>query len=133
MERKELTVIAGNIGQAPSAETLPSGQEVVKFTVARPTGFGKEAPQPEWWAVTVWNDSVKEQVMDKDSGLSKGDAVTVIGTAKVNQVGDKTYRNISAQRLGRTSYIYPDFNQTPSQRAEPETRATADEEDDFPF
>lgn len=109
-EIKELFFVVGNMGGRPQKD-MAGQTEVVKFSVARPVAYGKEAPLPQWWNVTVWNESLGEKLMDETTGLQKGEAVAVVGTGGPKVVNGKTYYNLNAKRVARVNFIWPDFDQ----------------------
>lgn len=125
--------IIGNVGAAPTEETTPTGKKVVNFSVADPVGYGREAPEPNWHKVAVWDDSIREQVMAK---INKGDLVAVAGPVETRDVNGRTYRNMTAWRIGKVQLFVPqrdNFAGAPGAniaQAEPQITGTAKVDDD---
>ena len=125
----EISVIAGNVGQAPEKRQTPSGATVVGFTVAQPKQLKKDAAEPTWFNVAVWDAGLREMVLAQ---IKKGMPVTVMGKRKPDRQGQngKTYRDIDAYRVGKTDYLFPLNREVgPAQRQTPSDEA----EDDLPF
>lgn len=123
-----LSRIAGNVGSDPTFRDTSKGKVLV-FSVAQPVKFGKDAPDPEWYNVAVWDHGM-QQVVQKN--IRKGDRVVVVGPRKPDRPAEngKVYRDITGYRIGKVDYLFPldsapgqPVNQTPSDQAE----------DDLPF
>lgn len=132
----ELSRVVGNVGTAPEKRQTTKG-DVVVFSVAQPVKFGREAPDPEWYNVAVWDHGMQELVLSK---IRKGSAVVVAGKRKPDRHGDngKVYRDITAYRVGTVDYLFPVDNAPggPSENnrsAQGWGKAAPDKEDDLPF
>ncbi len=99
----DLDFVVGNVGREPE-QKMAGDKKIVEFTIARPTGFGKNAGEPMWFTVAVWDDSIKEQVLRE---VRKGEPWAVVGPVKEREYNGKTYRNISAYRIGRVGFLFP--------------------------
>ena len=104
MAMNPIRKIVGNVGQAPVEETTPTGKQVVNFTVADPTGYGRDAGEPNWHKIAVWDDSIREQVLAR---VNKGDLVAVVGPVEERNVNGRTYRNMTAWRIGKVQLFVP--------------------------
>lgn len=100
----DLEFVVGNVGKDPE-QKMAGEKKIVEFSIARPTGFGKNAGPPDWFTVAVWDDSVKEQVLRE---VRKGDPWAVVGPVKSREFNGKTYKNISAYRVGRVQFLFPE-------------------------
>lgn len=122
MADKTFEYVIGNVGQDPKMIETSKGS-FLGFSVARPNGFGKDAPKPDWFDIAIWDKSIIEQVKGK---IYAGAKVFAIGPLRVKEAGGKTYKSVSAYRFGFAEYVVPVFegNKTP---------AKPDKEDDLDF
>ena len=126
-----LDVIAGNVGTNPEERTTPSGDKVLSFSVAQPQKFGKEAPEPFWFQVAVWDAPLRGLVKQQ---IKKGKPVVIFGRRKPDrQHNGKTYRDFTAYRIGIAEYLFP-LDRAPGQPAqESQPRQAPDADDELPF
>lgn len=128
----ELTYLIGNLGSDPVERVVEGKGTVLAFSVARPNGFGKDAPQPTWFDVGIWNDSVREQAKRE---LFKGTSVAVIGVLKERKGETRTFRSVNALRVMLTHPILPvrtdmwPENSKPKPQVSPLKQKTDDDQD----
>lgn len=103
-DNKKLEYVIGNAGSAGSYRKTTTGKTLFGFGVARPNGFGNEAPPPTWYDVAVWDSTVAKQL---ESRIYAGAKVAVVGPVRINESNGKTYRNMSAYRIGIVEFIMP--------------------------
>lgn len=106
-EIKQLTTIAGNIGQPPQRKSTSKG-DVVNFSVATNPTTEKDA-DPVWFRVAVWNEALQGEVMK----LKKGNRVVAVGVAYENDYG----MNMTCYRVGRVDWL---FGEKPSNATDEE-------------
>ena len=126
-----LDVIAGNVGTGPEERETPNGDKIVSFSVAQPVRFGKEAPDPVWFQVAVWDSALRGLVKSK---IRKGLPVVIFGRRKPDrQYNGKTYRDFTAYRVGIAEYLFP-LDRAPGRpAAQSQPRQAPDADDDLPF
>ncbi len=96
-----VTVI-GNLGRDPELKYIPSGQPVVKFTVAdTPRRFDKASNQwidgeTKWWQVEAWGTLAE----NLSKSVKKGDKVVVTGVIRAEKFkSTKTGEDTVADKL----------------------------------
>lgn len=124
----ELYITSGNVGQPPE-ERMAGDQKVITFSVAQPKKFGKDAPEPKWHNITVWDEGLKQLVRNR---IKKGTPVVVYGKMTERNSGGKTYYNMNAYRIGIVDILFP-LDKAPGRPAEPTVRQAPDSDDDIPF
>jgi single-stranded DNA-binding protein len=102
-----LEFVVGNVGRSPERK-MAGDKQIVEFSIARPTGYGKNAGDPQWFTVAVWDESLRDQALRE---VRKGETWAVVGPVKTNEYNGKTYKNISAYRLGRVDFLFPKRNE----------------------
>jgi single-stranded DNA-binding protein len=74
----------------------------VRFSLARPTGYGEDAPPPRWLDIAVFNDEIRAQVLDK---VRKGSRIAVEGTVTEKEYNGKTQYSMVASRVGEVDWF----------------------------
>lgn len=98
--------LVGNVGQDP-APSKNRGDEIIEFSLARNLGYGDDAPT-EWNTISVWENTKDDRgdlrafVMKNIHKGSKG--VYVEGFLKESQGRDKTFRDVTASRIGLVDF-----------------------------
>jgi single-stranded DNA-binding protein len=133
MANNPIRKVIGNVGQNPTQEYTPSGKPVVNFTIADPVTYGREAPEPRWHKVAIWDTHIGEQVLKQ---VKKGDLLAVAGPVEEREVNGKTYRNMNAWRIGKVSLFMParTFTGAPSadvEQAPAQINSRIDDDDDL--
>jgi single-stranded DNA-binding protein len=78
--------IAGNVGQAPKIDTLPSGKKVAKFSVAV-SRYTKGGAKTVWYSCEIWQDGLIEKVVPY---ITSGKSITILGSLKLKERDEKT-------------------------------------------
>jgi len=120
-DRGVLQQISGNCGKDPENFESSKGPGT-RFSVARPMGYGDDAPPPRWIDVAVWNEEIRAQVMAQ---VRKGTRVYVEGTITESEYQGKPQYRMNAARVGLVAFFtktkpYQPRQDAPPAKAEPE-------------
>lgn len=110
----------GNVGADPEEFPTKVGP-VVRFSLARPTGYGEDAPPPRWLDIAVFNDEIREQVMAK---VRKGSRICVEGTITEDSYNGKPQYKMVASRVGEVEWFLR------TQKSKPRVEEDDEEETD---
>lgn len=99
----------GNAGKDPITKTLPSGDEILTFSIAVSNGYGNsfegiDAPAPTWYDVTVWKEGLQALVRES---IYRGTTVAVEGTLTTREANGNTYRDIRASKVWVCTQLRP--------------------------
>lgn len=100
-KRGPLQQAGGNVGKDPEDFESSKGPGT-RFSLARPLGYGDDAPPPRWISVAVWNEELRDQVKEK---VRKGSRVYVEGTITQNEWEGKTQYKMNAVRVGLIDFF----------------------------
>jgi single-stranded DNA-binding protein len=106
-KRGPIQQVGGNVGGDPEDFESKAGPGT-RFSLARPLGYGDDAPPPRWISVAVWNEELREQVHEK---IKKGSRVYVEGTITTDTYQDKPQYKMNAVRIGLIEF----FKKTPKE------------------
>lgn len=101
----------GNVGGDPKEYDTKVGP-VCRFSLARPTGYGDDAPPPRWLDVAVFNDEIRAQVMEK---VRKGSRIAVEGTITEGSYEGKPQYSMVASRVGEVDWFLRTQKSAPKQ------------------
>lgn len=114
-KRGPIQQAGGNVGGDPEDFESKAGPGT-RFSLARPLGYGEDAPPPRWISVAVWNEELREQVHAK---IKKGSRVYVEGTITQEEWNGKTQYKMNASRVGLIEF----FQKTRKQEYTPKPKA----------
>lgn len=129
--------VCGQLGRDSELKTIPSGEQVLSFSVA--DSQGREKPTI-WWRCQLWG----KRATSLQQYLVKGQAVTVVGNVTMREYTDKDgtpkqsmdvrVQDVALQGGRREEST---SREAPRQAARPATKPAAygfsDMDDDIPF
>lgn len=139
---KRVLAVTGRLGKDPVEKGTTAG-DVVEFSLAVTTSYDDDA-QATWIQVSVWNQGLRDQIMEGPNQLSKGSSVAVEGiyTEKEGDNGGDKFRNLKAARIGPVTWFERTKEESQQAAAAPAARARASvpaavaapaDDSDFPF
>lgn len=81
MQKRNITIIMGNLGKDPETKETKSGKKYTRFSIAVSNDYRKNdewvKQPPTWWDCTAWED-LGEEI---EHAVFKGDVLMVMGKA----------------------------------------------------
>lgn len=95
--------VIGNVGKKPARSERR--EDIIEFSVAQNTGYD-DNDEAEWFNIAVFEEGKPHLAAFALDQLNKGSkGVYVEGYGKIKEVNGKTYRDLTASRIGLIEFV----------------------------
>ena len=95
--------VVGNVGRKPARSERRD--DIIEFSVAQNTGYDDD-DEAEWFNIAIFEEGKPHLAAFALSQLNKGSkGVYVEGYGKITEKNGKTYRDLTASRIGLLEFV----------------------------